>query len=309
LGKINSIILTFVSFLSFTCSEKPIVNPDWELVIDRLQFPEGPAWDGKQHLYVSNCYGGWITRISETKIDTFISADNGLMKQTNGLTWSPSGFLYACDFGLGNILKIDTSGHSEVFIKGYHDRPFNRPNDLILDQTGNLYFTDPSSYGPGKKDGRLFYYDRQLSSLMTVADSLSFPNGLAISPIDQKLYVCESAKNQIIRFAINQDGTLHNKEIFISLPGGDPDGIDFDETGNLYVAHFGSGTVFVISPAGEILQRVKTPGKKPSNLEFAGTDLKTLFLTEDETNAVYKTSVLIAGHRWLIRNLTIGFMG
>ena len=136
----------------------------------------------------------------------------------------------------------------------------------------------------------------QQSTLLKVADSLSFPNGLAISPLDQKLYVCESSKNRIIRFKIEADGHLQNRETFVLLPGGDPDGLDFDENGNLYVAHFGSGTIYVISPSGQILQRVRTPGKKPSNLEFSGDDYKTLYLTEDETNAVYKTSVLIAGY-------------
>lgn len=33
--------------------------------------------------------------------------------------------------------------------------------------------------------------------------------------------------------------------------GGDPDGFNFDEDGNLYAAHFGGGNIYVISPEGK----------------------------------------------------------
>ena len=131
-----------------------------------------------------------------------------------------------------------------------------------------------------------------------MAEGLGFANGIGISPLNSKnLYVCESTKDRILVYDINEDHTLANKTVFIDLPGGDPDGIDFDTQGNLYAAHYGSGTVFVISPQGEILQKVKTPGKNPSNIEFGGADLKTLYLTEDESNGVYKIHTINQGYK------------
>jgi gluconolactonase len=109
------------------------------------------------------------------------------------------------------------------------------------------------------------------------------------------LYVCESAFARVLRFTVEPDGRLTNKEIFVELLGGDPDGIAFDSEGNLYVAHYGGGAVYVIAPDGRIKQKIPTPGKKPTNLEFADEDLQTLFLTEVETNALYKRRVDIAG--------------
>ena len=35
-----------------------------------------------------------------------------------------------------------------------------------------------------------------------MADSLAFPNGINIPPLDGKLYVCQSAKQKIVRFDI-----------------------------------------------------------------------------------------------------------
>ena len=101
---------------------------------------------------------------------------------------------------------------------------------------------------------------------------------------------------RILSFKIEGYGKLSDKKVFVELPGGDPDGINFDVVGNLYVAHFGGGSLYVISPTGEILTKVKTPGMKPTNIEFAGKDRKTLYLTEVETNSIYKTKVTIKGH-------------
>ncbi|MCK7523104.1 MAG: SMP-30/gluconolactonase/LRE family protein [Ignavibacteriales bacterium] len=132
-----------------------------------------------------------------------------------------------------------------------------------------------------------------------LAESLAFPNGIAFSPDSKKLFVCESALNRILTFNVNKDGSLSDKAIFAELPGGDPDGIAFDIDGNLYVAHFGGGAIYVFSPEGIIKDKLITPGKKPSNVEFGGEDMRTLFITEDETNSVYSTQVETAGMKLL----------
>ncbi len=273
---------------SSSCNQSPLSDTSWELVGSGFNFPEGPAWDAKGTIYISNCYGGWIAKIQERHVDTLTVSSDTTFQKTNGLTVDRDGNIIACDFGAGSIMKITPSGKASVFISGYKGERFNRPNDLEFDQNGKLYFTDPNSYGKEKTDGRLFYFDMNSGDLILAADSLAFPNGVAISPIDGKLYVCESAKNQIIRFDRTEQGFLSNKEIFIALPGGDPDGIDFDVKGNLYIAHFGGGAVYIISPIGKQIARINTPGKKPTNLEFGDVDFKTLYLTEVETNSLYK---------------------
>ena len=126
-------------------------------------------------------------------------------------------------------------------------------------------------------------------------DSLAFPNGINISPIDGKLYVCESVFNRILRYDIIKDNRLSKKEVFAVLPGGDPDGIEFDVEGNLYAAHFGGKAVYIFSPDGRLIQIIETPGSKPTNLEFGDEDYKTLYLTEVETNALYKIRTKYSG--------------
>lgn len=281
------------------CHRTKPMERNWQLVSSGFHFPEGPAWDGKGILYISNCYSDWLAKWQHGQLDTLALASDSTFKRTNGLAVAPDGDIIACDFGSGSIVKISPSGKCRILISGYQNQPFHRPNDLIFDDHGDLYFTDPNSYGPDRLDGRVFFFRMTDGSLQLAADSLAFPNGLAISPLDGKLYVCESAKSQISRFQRSADGLLTNKETFIELPGGDPDGIEFDRAGNLYVAHFGGGAVCVISPSGAILDRIATPGIKPTNLEFGGKDLKTLYLTEVETNSLYQLQMLYPGFKIL----------
>ena len=265
-------------------------NEKWVKVADGLNFPEGPAYDGKSSIYLSNCYGGWITRYSEGVKDTFISKvdDSLLIEKTNGLAFGSNGSLFVCEYGKGKILRVNPDRKIEVYADGYKGEKFNRPNDLTFDKNGNLFFTDPKSYDKNILDGRIFFVDANTKETKLLQDSLAFPNGINISPIDGRLYVCESAKQIIVRFDITLENKLINKENFVEIPGGDPDGIEFDVEGNLYVAHFGGKAVYIFSPKGKLLQKINTPGSKPTNLEFGDEDYKTLYLTEVETNTLYK---------------------
>ncbi len=269
----------------------------FELVAKDLNFPEGPAWDGKDTLYVSNCYGGWIARIAPQGADVFLrsSTDPFTFEKTNGMTVARDGNLYACDFEKGAILRISPQGTSEVAASGYAGERFARPNDLAFDPQGNLYFTDPKSYRAENPDGRVYRLSRGTGEVRIAADRLAFPNGLAFSADGKFLFVCESALHRITRFQVQPDGTLTGATLFVDLPGGDPDGINFDRKGFLYVAHFGGGAIYRIAPDGSIDRKIPAPGRKPSNVEFGGPDLRTLYITECETNAVYRMKVADPG--------------
>lgn len=292
--KIIAVALTILAFQF--CFSQEESKTEFIKITDSLHFPEGPAWDGNGNLYVSSCYGGYITRISSNSISKLVdSTSNPNLRQTNGLTVYKDGSIFACDYGLGAILKITSEGKSEIFVDGYNGKKFNRPNDLAFDGMRNLYFTDPKSYGKEKLDGRVFKVEINSKEVTLLEDSLAFPNGIAFSSDGKKLFVCESAQNRILTYNLNEDGSLSNKTVFAELPDGDPDGIAFDSEGNLYVAHFGGGAIYVLSPHGIIKEKIITPGKKPSNVEFGGEDMKTLFITEDETNSVYSMRVRIPG--------------
>lgn len=291
--------ICMVGLLSY-CGDRDIVpDPHWEAVATGFEFPEGPAWDGKRTLYLSDCSGGWIARYRQGIIDTLRQhqpADEAY-KQTNGLTVGPDGFIYACEFGRGQISRLSPTGDVQVYSAEFENCPFKSPNDLTFDEAGNLYFTDPHSYDPQKPDGAVYKISADTRETIPVITGLAFPNGIAFTPDGRYLYVCESARHRILRFPVISPGEFGARQILIQLPGGDPDGIAFDRKGNLYVAHFGGGTVYVIGSDSRILQTIPTPGNRPTNLEFGGPLLRTLYLTEVETKSLYRMPVRIPGHR------------
>ncbi len=278
-----------------------IVEPGWVEAADGGTFPEGPAWNGRGELFFSDCTGQAIYRLRHgvPGAQLFLAAkeDPFTLKNTNGTTFGADGYLYACEYGEPGILRIGMDGSSEYVATEYGGERVVRPNDLAFDPKGNLYFTDSWAYKRENPKGAVYRIDAKTGEVTQAAGELGFANGIAFSPNAKQVYVAESAWNRVLRYDVSEDGSFINREVFADMPGGDPDGMAFDTGGNLYVAHFGGGVVAVFSPDGTRIRNLKTPGKKPSNVEFAGADLRTLYVTEDETRKLYRTKVETPGVR------------
>jgi gluconolactonase len=283
------------AILLISCSQKPML----EKITNGLNFPEGPAWDGIENVYISNCKADWIGRLNEGKIDTFVTKTTIPYNfgKTNGLVFNQDGFLYACDYENGAIIRFSKDGRCELVTDGYEDQRFNRPNDLAFGNNGDLYFTDPHAYDPENRDGIVYVYSFKTGSVHPVYEGLGFPNGIAFSADGRSLFVSESALNRVLKFPVEEDGNLREYTVFAEIPGGDPDGLALDQAGNIYVAHFGGGKVYKLDPDGSVADIINIPGKKPSNVEFGDDDLRTLYITEVETNAIYRIRVGIPGLR------------
>ncbi|MFH0735151.1 MAG: SMP-30/gluconolactonase/LRE family protein [bacterium] len=286
-------------FANVNAQDTKLEEVKFTKVAEGLSFPEGPAYNYTDRVYFSNCYGNWLGYINEKGCNTFVTAPTAPynFEKTNGLVVYKDGSVLACEYGKGAILRFTPDGKCDSFVTGYKNSKFNRPNDIALTPEGNIYFTDPKSYDVNKLDGVVYYVDYKTKEIIPAFSGLGFPNGVAVGPCKKYLFVCESAKQRVLRFKINEDHTLSDSAVVVNLPGGDPDGIAFDNMGNLYIAHFGGGKIVVVSPENKIIRTIKAPGKKPSNLEFAGKDLKTLYVTEDETNCIYTMENDISGFK------------
>ena len=72
---------------------------------------------------------------------------------------------------------------------------FNAPNDLVLDATGGIWFTDPA-YGRAPEELEIgqeavYWVSPDRTTVTRVADSLRRPNGIAFSPDGKTLYVAD----------------------------------------------------------------------------------------------------------------------
>lgn len=287
-----SIIFIIVLLILTGCSQD-YFQGSFETVATDLAFPEGPSWFRGQ-LAFSNCYGAWVGAIRDGKVDTLVRREDGI-KKTNGTVYNSKGDLYICEYASGRILEYSLFGKIRtVRSKDNLGKRFNRPNDICISKCGILYFTDPKSYSDTLFDGRVFKLDPCNGDLNLVIDGLQFPNGLTLSPDESVLYIGESVNKNILRYDLN----THSIDTVITLPQGkqDPDGMVCDQDGNLYIAYYGGGMIYVVSPEGQLLDSLPTPGKKPSNVEFGNNEKNYLYVTECETHSIYRIKTKNIGY-------------
>lgn len=165
-------------------------------------------------------------------------------------------------------------------------RPFNnfhhmRLNDAKSDHLGNIWAGSMNNDNESRPDGELFKLTPEGS--FTVVDSgYCVSNGPAISPCNRLFLHSDSAKRTIYAFDFEiSSATISNKRIWhiFSQEEGYPDGMNFDEQGNIWVAHWGSGLVSCFSQNAVLLQRIKLPVSNVTNLTFGGKNLSRLFVT------------------------------
>lgn len=265
---------------------------------DQFSFVEGPAWDGKDLLY--------FTDIPNNAIHAYSLSNNSFRQVlndsegTNGLLFTPAGTLLLCQQDSGRISEMTLANmQRKPLVETFEGKRFNRPNDLVLDKKGGLYFTDPSWAEERPQQIKGVYYLSAEGKLTRVISDMDKPNGLVLSPNEKYLYIVDSANYKIRRYKIGDAGKLKDLRIFAELNYKDirqpsnADGIAMDTDGRLYVSYrFGVG---VFDENGTHLGTIKTP-EGPSNLEFAGAQMNELFITA-HTN-LYKATLPVRGLRF-----------
>ncbi len=250
-----------------------------------FQFTEGPAVDREGNVFFSDVRASRTYKWSKDRKVSLVRKDTG---GANGLAFDKDGNLLACEGAGGRIVSIDAKGNVTVVAGAYGGKPFNRPNDLWIDPKGGVYFSDPL-YGRGsrRQDGEHVYYvtpDRK--KVVRVIDDMVRPNGLAGTPDGKTLYVADAGAGRTYRYAVNADGTLRDRMLFVAKGS---DGMKLDRNGNVYLT---AGAVWVYNPAGKQIAKIEVP-LRPTNLCFAGPDGRTLFITA--RSAIYAVKTTVGG--------------
>jgi gluconolactonase len=192
------------------------------------------------------------------------------------------------------VIRVEDN-RATILANSYAGEPLNGANDLVFDRNGILYFSDPWRSSLANPIGGFYrlFPDGRLERL---DQGLAFPNGVAISPAGDAVYLAETYRNRVLRYAIDDIGQFGPREDFAALPGKEgPDGMAFDEAGNLYVAHYGGGRVAIFGPAGELVDEIPVPGANVTNVAFGGSDRRTLVITEVATGSLYTIRVAVPG--------------
>ena len=286
---------------------------DLELLFDGGFFTEGPAMGPDGLLYFSDItftessgmQAGNLWRLDpETRRAEIYRSPSGM---SNGLLFDLDGRVVAAlgaDFGGRAVVRTDLSTGRSVIIAGLVDgRRLNSPNDLTIDESGRIYFTDPRYSGHEPMDQPVMgvYRIDTDGAVTRLIDDAGRPNGILVSPDQRTLYVASiespwSGLNALVAYDLDAEGNVSNRRLVRDFrPESGPDGMAIDVLGRIYAARPASDPgVYVYSPAGEELAFVRTPGQ-PTNAAFGvGAHDATLFITAGQ--CVYRILTSTPGY-------------
>ncbi|MDH3772380.1 MAG: SMP-30/gluconolactonase/LRE family protein [Nitrospirota bacterium] len=256
-------------------------------------FVEGPVWHPRGFLIFSDIPTNTLYRWDPGYGVSVFSRPSG---RANGNTLDRWGRLVSAHHER-YVSRIELGGAMTILASMFQGKALNSPNDVVVGRHGSLYFTDPP-YGIHEHEEELGFYGIYRidpgGRLTLLVAHLTRPNGLAFSPDFKRLYVNDSATNQIHEFAVTPEGGLSERPLFATMHdptrAGVADGLKVDQKGNVY--SIGPGGVWMFAPTGALLKRLEVP-EKASNLAFGDADLKTLYVTA--STSVYRMRVSVPG--------------
>ena len=265
-------------------------------VVANIVFPEGPGFDDRGNLYFVNyLVDGSIGRLTPDRTVSLWVDTGG---SAGGIKYDGRGHIVVTDNGGRRITRFNTTTRAmEVLADSYLGRRFKGPNDLCLDAAGNVYFTDPGPMVMGIR-GEVYRVEMGANGVpgqVTMLDEdLDFPNGIAVHPDGDRLYVAVSRDNAILAYDL-QGGCVSNCRVAYQFDSPTVDGIAFDEDSRLWVARFSNGTVDVLDvDGGELLASYAMGGTDVTNLCFWDT---SLYVTVRERHSIERLDLGIRGAR------------
>lgn len=280
-----------------------LVEPDatFEILATGFWWSEGPLWvEELQVLLFSDVPANKIYKWSEKdSIVIYLESAGHTGQENAGSGFGPNGMildrennLIICQHGDRRIASMDAGlinpqALFTTIADNYDGKQFNSPNDLVIDNNGNIYFTDPPYGQPENQTGEIgingVFKVSPNNEVTLLTDSLAMPNGIALSPDQKTLYINQSDPDNPVLYSyeIAGGGSLENGKVLFDFKplaensNGLPDGLKVHKSGNLFAT--GPGGVHILSPDGKLLATLNT-GKATANCAF-DTDQKYLYLT------------------------------
>jgi gluconolactonase len=271
-----------------------------EHVATGLKFAEGPVWDGRR-LLVSDVQGDTLYELIEGGKFRPLQAPT---RWANGHSWDRTGALLAAEHASGEVTRRTAGGKVETLAARYGGKRLNSPNDVVVRSDGLVYFTDPPfglkpPYGPVERKAELgfagvYRVDPKTKSVTLLTKDLQYPNGIAFSPDETRLYLNDTGTQKVWVYDVTPDGGITNGREFADLKvegaKGVVDGMKVDAAGHLYsVCPAG---VCVLSSNGKLLGTISVP-EQATDVAWGGPDRNVLYVTA--STSLYRIQTRMKG--------------
>jgi sugar lactone lactonase YvrE len=253
--------------------------PEVQTLLTGLAFGESPRWH-EDRLWFSNWGMQEVIAIDlDGKSEVIVRVPTTI---PFCIDWLPDGRLLVVSGREGLLLRREPDGSLVTYadLSRLSDRGWN---EIVVDGRGNAYingggfdFLAGEEFVPGivalvTPDG----------SARQVADGISFPNGMVVTPDNSTLIVAESYAKRLTAFDIAADGSLTNRRVWADLVGGFPDGICLDAENAIWYGDVPNKRCVRVREGGEVLQSIDLD-RGCFACMLGGTDKRTLFLMAAE---------------------------
>jgi gluconolactonase len=231
-----------------------------------LAEPDGSLWSADARGGVVHIQPEGKQRvITQKHSDDFQHIANDVSRFTegtlpNGLAFAGNGDIFISNFGTDCLERMKRTGETEVLFDTIDGKSIGKVNFVLRDSKDRLWITITTrvknwidALVPDLSDGYIARYDER--GIHIVAEGLHFTNEVRFDEKEEYLYVVETTGGRILRYKCDENGDLHNKEIYGPThmgQGAYPDGIAFDSLGNLWGTMVYSDKLFVITPDGNM---------------------------------------------------------
>ncbi|MDA3040043.1 MAG: SMP-30/gluconolactonase/LRE family protein, partial [Actinomycetota bacterium] len=278
-----------------------------------LRFPEGPIALPDGSILLVEIERRTLTRVDPDGTVSVVAECGG---GPNGAALGSDGAVYICnnggfawrhvngmllpgvqpdDYVGGSIQRVDlASGIATTLYTEADGWPLKGPNDIVFDRNGGFYFTDLGKGREGDFDrGAIYYAKTDGSSIVTVARPLLTPNGVGLSPDEDRLYFAETMTGRVRYWDLDSPGVIADQGTALASSAATPskllgilpndgrcDSLAVDSEGNVCVATLGMGAITAFAPDGSIRALLPVPGDPMvTNICFGGPELRTAFIT------------------------------
>lgn len=227
----------------------------------RFRLGEGGRWDGTDFWQVDLLDGDlWRSPGGTGELQQVLDLDVPL----GAMAPTAAGELIV--IAGDGVAAVGADGSLDFFGRPVEGRePPRRVNDAAV-SAGRMYFGTmdfPGEIG----NGELWRVDPD-GTISHLLDGLGCPNGPAVSPDGQTLYLADSSAFLIRRYPLHDDGTLGDGTDFVTFEEdfGKPDGMTVDDDGHLWVAVWGGASVVRFNPDGGWADRISVPVRQPTSV-------------------------------------------
>jgi len=296
-----------------------------EVMAEGLLFPEGPIAMPDGSVFVVEIARRTVSRVKpDGTVEVVAECGGG----PNGIALGPDGRIYVCNNGGfdttidakgrvriadtnnsyvgGSIQAVDIdSGEVETLYTEADGHPLSAPNDIVFDATGGFWFTDHGKHWERQRDhGGIYYATPDGSSITEVIYPVDGPNGIGLSPHDERLYVAETQTGRVRVWDVTAAGELDRPygkgtrgRLLAGLEGEQLlDSLAVDSADHVCVATIRNGGVTDFAPDGT---STHVPSGDPltTNLCFGGEDMTTAYVTGSLNGTLLRTTWHRPGHR------------